>query len=251
MDNEEISGFEDVPGNMTLVVFMSVFLFSFIYLMIVMLNESSLRASQEDFQRGLSNAVRAYSTTYATDNEALKHLSEGYLINEDMKIYGVNTNPIQLNRDIASKYFIEILDSNVPQKASVLKSCGIYIINIITEYVKSGASYIPRYKVSIYQNGNTALLVDAPADSLAAVQTLVEQRLTNIKIDIAKDYNTSLRDAQKYKEDESNTGDRQTTYSTYSTTMTIVKDVPMSSLFGFTKKDVKEIQTYSIKRGES
>lgn len=251
MDNEEISGFEDVPGNMTLVVFMSVFMFAFIYLMIVMLNESSMRASQEDFQRGLTNAVRAYSTTYATDSEALKYLSEGYLLNEDMKIYGVNTNPIQLNRDVASKYLLEVLDSNVPQNVALLKSCGIYVINIITEYTRSGASYVPRYKVSIYQNGNTALLVDAPADSLAAVQTLVEQRITDIRIDIAHDYNASLREAQKYKEDESVTGDRQTTYSTYSTTMTIVKDVPMSSLFGFVKKDVKEIQTYSIKRGDS
>lgn len=249
MDNEEISGFEDAPSNITLIVFMSVFMFAFIFFMIIVLNESSLRSSQEDFQRGLTNAVKAYSTTYSTDPEALKYLSEGYLLNEDMQVYGVNTNPVQLNRDKASEYFFKVLDSNVTQSEALLKGCGVYLINIITEFNKVNSTYTPSYKVSVYKNGNTALLVDAVAEDLEKVQDIVESRIGNIKTDIARDYNRSLREAQKYKADESSTGDNQTTYSTYSTTMTIVKDVPMSSLFGFMKKDVKEIQTYSVIRG--
>lgn len=240
---------DDTPSNLTFIVFMSVFMFAFIFFMIVMLNNSALRSSQEDFQRGLTNAVKAYSTTYATDAESLKYLSEGYLLSEDMDIYGIDSNPVQINRNIASEYLFKVLTSNVPQSEALLKTCGVYIINIVTEYDKLVSGYIPKYKVSIYKNGNTALLVDATASNLDEVQTLVEQRITNIKIDIAKNYNTSLRQAQKYKEDESKTGDNQTTYSTYSTTMAIVTDVPMSSLFGFVKKDVKEIQTYSIQRG--
>lgn len=240
---------DDTPSNLTAIVFMSVFMFAFIFFMIVMLNNSSLRSSQEDFQRGLTNAVKAYSTTYATDSESLKYLSEGYLLSEDIDIYGIDSNPVQINRDIASEYLFKVLSSNVPQSETLLKSCGVYIINIVTEYNKLVSNYVPVYKVSVYKNGNTALLVDASANSLDEVQTLVEQRIGNIKIDIAKNYNTSLREAQNYKEDESSTGDNQTTYSTYSTTMAIVTDVPMSSLFGFIKKDVKEIQTYSIQRG--
>lgn len=240
---------DDTPSNLTAIVFMSVFLFAFIFFMIVMLNNSALRASQEDFQRGLTNAVKAYSTTYSTDAESLKYLSEGYLLSEDMDIYGVDSNPVQINRDIASEYLFKVLSSNVPQSEALLKTCGVYLINIVTEYSKTANNYIPVYKVSIYKNGNTALLVEASASSLDEVQTLVEQRIGDISIDIAKNYNASLREAQKYKEDESSTGDNQTTYSTYSTTMAIVTDVPMSSLFGFVKKDVKEIQTYSIQRG--
>lgn len=248
MDDEEISGFEDAPVNISFITFMSVFMFVFIFFMIVMLNGSSLRSSQEDFQRGLTNAVKAYSTTYSKDAQSLKYLSEGYLLKEDMDIYGINTNPLQVDRNIASKYLFTVLSGNVPQSEALLRSCGVYLINITTEYSKSGLKYIPNYKVSIYQNGNTAMLVNADANSLEQVQTLVENKIGGITIDIAKDYNTSLRNAQKYKEDESVTGNNDTVYSTYDTTMAIVKDVPMSSLFGFVKKDVKEIQTYSIKR---
>ena len=251
MDNEEISGFEDVSSNMSFVVFMSVFITIFIYFMLIMLNTSSLRSSQEDFQRGLTNAVKAYSTTYSTTPEALKYLSEGYLLDEDLKIYGIDSNPIQINRNVASEYFFNILDSNVPQSKALLKSCGVYIIDIITEYKSSGSSVKPTYKVSIYKDGVTAYLVNYSTETLQGVQDIVEQKIGDVKIDIAKDFNASLRTAQKYKEDESNTGDGRTTYSTYSTTMTIVKDVPMSALFGFKKMDVKEIQTYSIKRGDS
>ena len=247
--NHDYSEVDDIPSNLTAIVFMSVFMFIFIFFMIVMLNNSALRASQENFQRGLTNALKAYTTTYATDTESLKYLSEGYLLSEDMDIYGVGSNPIQINRNIASEYLFKVLSTNVPQSESLLKTCGVYIINIITEFNKSSNSYIPIYKVSIYRNGNIALLVDAEASSLNEVQNLVEQRIGDIRIDIATNYNTSLRDAQKYKSDESSTGDNQTTYSTYSTTMAIVKNVPMSSLFGFIKKDVKEIQTYSIQRG--
>ena len=251
MDNEELSGFEDAPSNITAITFMSVFMFAFIFFMIIVLNNSSLRASQEDFQRGLTNAVRAYTTTYSTTPEALKYLSEGYLVSEDMDIYGIKSNPIQINRTVASEYLYNILDSSVPQSKSLLKSCGVYIIDIITEYTKVGTYYVPKYKVSVYKDGVTALLVNSNADNLQQVETLVEQRIGDVDIDISKDFNASLRTAQKYKENESNTGDGRTTYSTYSTTMTIVKDVPMSSLFGFTKMDVKEVQTYSIKRGDS
>lgn len=251
MFDEEVSGFDDIPSNMTFVTFMSVFMFAFIFFMIIVLNNSSLRSSQEDFQRGLSSAVKAYSTTYSTDPEALKYLSEGYLLNEDLNIYGVNTNPVQINRSVASQYLFKVLNGNVTQNEALLRSCGLYIIDVTTEYNRAGGYYNPRYKVSIYKNGDTALAIDVAVDSLDQVQTLVEDRIGNIKIDIARGFNSSLREAQKYKEDESKTGDNQTTYSTYSTTMAIVKDVPMASLFGFVKKDVKEIQTYSIKRGDS
>lgn len=250
MDNEEISGFEDAPSNITFIVFMGLFLIVFIYFMIVALHQSSLRSSQEDFQRGLTNAVKAYSTSYSTDPEALKYLSEGYLLSEDMQVYGVNSNPVQIDRNVASEYFFKILDSNVPQSEALLKSCGVYLINIITEFTQSGSDYIPTYMVSIYKDGNTALVIDAGAESLEKVQEIVETYIGDIKIDIAKDYNASLHEAQKYKSDGSLTGDNQMTYSTYTTTMTIIKDVPMSSLFGFVKKDVKEIQTYSVTRGD-
>lgn len=251
MFEEEIDGLDEIPSNMTFVTFMGVFMFIFIFFMIVVLNNSSLRSSQEDFQRGLSSAVKAYSTTYSTDPEALKYLSEGYLLNEDLNIYGINSNPVQINRSIASQYLFKVLNGNVTQNEALLRSCGLYIIDVVTEYNKSGSSYVPKYKVSIYRNGDTALAVDIEVDTLEKVQALVENRIGNIKIDIAKGFNKSLREAQKYKEDESKTGDNQTTYSTYSTTMAIVKNVPMASLFGFVKKDVKEIQTYSIKRGDS
>lgn len=240
---------DDTPSNLILIVFMSVFMFAFIFFMIVTLNNSALRSSQETFQRGLTNAVKSYSTTYATDAESLKYLSEGYLLSEDIDIYGIDSNPVQINRNVASEYLFKVLSTNVPQSEALLKSCGVYIINIVTEYDKLVSTYVPTYRVSVYKNGNTALVVNAKASSLDEVQTLVEDRIGGIKTDIARNYKASLRQAQKYKENESQTGDNQTTYSTYSTTMAIVKDVPMSSLFGFVKKDIKEIQTYSIQRG--
>lgn len=247
MDIEEVGGFEDVSSNMSIIVFLGFCFIIFVYFMLVVLNSSSLRASQEDFQRGLTNAVRAYSTTYSTTPEALKYLSEGYLLSEDMNIYGIDSNPVQINRTIASEYFFNILDSSVPMSKELLKSCGVYIIDVVTHYDGAGN---PTYRLSIYKDGVTALLVNADARSLIDVQLLVEERVGDIKIDIAEGFNASLREAQKYKDDTSHTGDGQETYSTYSTTMTIIKDVPMCALFGFQRMDVKEIQTYSIKRGD-
>lgn len=250
---DALVGPEEVNESSAHVIFSLFFLTGIFIFFLVNIDQQILQTNQARFQRALSNGVKAYSTTYSTAPQDLSLLSEGYLTGEDIRVYSVKKNPVVVDRVAASNYLFKVLETSTEHSISYLKSTGIYIINIITIFNQPNpsAEAVPQYIVSIYKNGDIAQVVDVACNSLSEVQSLVENTLS-VTIDIAVNYNASLRQAQKYKRETSTMGgsNPQKTYSTYTTNMAIVKNVPIKNLLGEQLVDVKEIQTYSVVRGD-
>ena len=82
----------------------------------------------------------------------------------------------------------------------------------------------------------------------------LDSKCIDVNIDIANDFNISVRRAQKYASDKGylNTSDGSTVgvYSGYTTNMCIAKDIPIRGIFGKELVDVHELQTYSLIRKE-
>lgn len=251
-DFEEIVDLDDGSYGITSVILALLGCVIFYMFLLTALNNQVLQANQTKFQKALTNGLRAYSTTYSTDKVDMQALSEGYLTQEDLKVYNIDTNSIGVNRTLATDYLFNIMETSTDFSQSTLKNSGIYIIDIITRFKTVGLNAVPVYEVSIFKNGNEAYVVSLLCNTLEEVQNLVENTL-NVTIDIATNYNSSLLEAQKYKREDSTTGgaNKQKTYSTYSTNMAIVTNVPIRTLFGTKLVDVKEIQTYTVVRGEN
>lgn len=247
---DEVVDLDDVNEGFSVIFFIMLFFSGVLIFLVVVLDQRVMQTNQTQFQNALSSGLTAYSTSYSTNPEHLKQLSEGYLTNEDISIYSVDSNAVPLDRTLASDYFYKVIEASSPQTKKMLQSCGVYIIDITTKFKNSGQTVVPKYIVSIYKDGDVAQQIDVNCNTLEEVQNLVESTL-DVKIDIATNYNSSLREAQKYKREDSTTGgaNKQNTYSTYSTSMAIIKNVPINNMFGTKLVDIKEIQTYSVIRG--
>lgn len=204
------------------------------------------RKEHEAFQRGITNSVKAYSTEFALETKDLALISEGYLTDDDLNVYKIKSNPVNLDLDRASKYFFNVMEINTPYKSDVLKAHGIYMVSIVTKFNPS-----PTYIVNILKDGNVSMLSSNQCSTTAEVQNVVEATL-GIKTDIAVNLTASVSEAQDYDRANGKTGGAtpQNTYSTYSTVMCVAKDVPIRGLMGDKLEDVVEMQTYSVQRGK-
>lgn len=237
----DIEDIDSAPFQITLALVGLLIGTALLFYTIYTVDTSYKRHNQEIFQNGLSYALTAYSTTYSDSVSNLTNLSEGWLNDEDINIYKQQTNPIDIDFQKASSYLFNVLESNVALKSSQIKSNGLFVINITTVFRPS-----EEYIVSIMRNGNDAIAYNMSFTNVNDIQTFVENQL-DVKIDIARNFNASIRNAQKYSADSSinSTGN---IYSSYTTNMCIVKNVPIKGLFGKELVDVHEIQTYSIVR---
>lgn len=211
---------------------------------IVFMDQQISSYNHQDFQTALTTSTRAYSTTYSTKASDLSILSEGYVTSEDLSVYSLASNPVKIDRTKASGYFYALMEGNTPYTKSSLDASGVYFVTITTEYNPS-----PKYIVSIYKNGDIMMLPDTVCLTLESVEQVIQSKLS-VGLDIATEFNSSIRKAQKYSKDNGTTGTGDATYSTYSTTMSVVTNVPIRGLFKTKFIDVKEVQTYSVKRGK-
>lgn len=217
---------------------------AFIFSILVSIDSNYRRHNQEILQNGVSRALTAYLTEYTTDTENLSNISEGYLLKEDIEIYNKNSNAISLDYNRATDYFFNILDCNVNLSSSYIKTFGVYIVEIGTEFNKSGKA---SYNVRVLRNGNDLMSFKNKISSLEDVESYIENTL-KVKLDIATGYNNSVRTYQSYSKDEGKTGDGNTTYSSYSTAMAIMTNIPIRGVFGSIPQNVYELQTYSLIR---
>jgi len=248
MDGTGMDDIDEIPLSFaTPFVLLIISLALFTY-MLYAVDASVKRDNQEVFQRGLSYALSGYSTCYSKDLNNLSSIAEGYIIDEDILIYGQNNNTVEIDYPKASNYFFNILESNTAVSSAVVKTNGLYVVNITTSFNPSES-----YVVKIYRNGNDLMIQSSALSSITAVETFIEDKL-DVSIDIATDFNASVRRAQKYAMDKGylNTSDNSKVgvYSGYTTNMCIAKDVPIKGLFGEVLTDVHELQTYSLIRKE-
>lgn len=248
MDGMGFDEIDEVPLSMAvpfclLIIFIGLFSY-----LVYSVDASVKRDNQEIFQDGLSYALSAYSTCYAKDIDNLSSISEGYIIDEDIIIYGQNNNTVELDYPKASNYFFNVLESNTPYDSAIVKTNGLFIVNITTSFEPAES-----YLVRIYRNGNDLMTQSSNLDNISEVEAFVEDKL-DVNIDIANDFNISVRRAQRYASDKGylNTSDGSTVgvYSGYTTNMCIAKDIPIRGIFGKELVDVHELQTYSLIRKE-
>lgn len=240
---------EDVPIFLAVpFIIMLCFIILFTYFMFSV-DTTIKRDRQEEFQDGISYALRAYSTCYTKDLDNLSSISEGYIIDEDIIIYGQNSNSLTLDYTKASNYFFNIMELNTKLTAAEIKTRGLFIINITTSFTPN-----EKYKVTILRNGNDIMTVSGSLSTIYEVENFIESKL-NVSIDIATDFNASIRKAQKYAMDKGyfNTSDSNSSnvYSSYTTNMCIAKNIPVRGIFGQDLVDIHEMQTYSLIRKES
>lgn len=242
MDNiYDIEGIDSSPFNFTVAIVGMLVGTILLFYSIYTVDTSYKRHNQEIFQTGLSYALTAYSTTYSDTISNLTNISEGWLNDEDINIYKQQTNPVNIDYNKASSYLFNVLESNVALNANQIKTNGLYVINITTVFKPS-----EQYIVSIMRNGNDAIAYNVTFNTVQQIQSFVESQL-GVTIDIAVNFNASIRDAQKYAA-ETSTNSTGNVYSSYTTNMCIVKDVPIKGLFGKELVNVHEIQTYSVVR---
>lgn len=213
-------------------------------LFLVTLDSTARQQNQFLLQKGLSKALTAYLTEYELDTGNLEQISEGYLLHEDLATYNKESNSLYLNEMTGSKYFFNILESNVNMPTGVIKTAGVYIVNISTNFKQDGSA---TYNVKIWRNGNDLMRVSPELNSLESVEKFVEDALL-VKIDIATGYNASIRTFQTYQKETGYTGSGETTFSSYNTAMAILTNIPVKGIFGEIPQNVYELQTYSLTR---
>lgn len=237
---------DDYTGNGTssslytilfVVLIMGLFAFSMINL-----DTFKRQKVQETLQQGLTRALVGYSTTYDESVNNFANISEGYILMEDITIYNRASNSLTLNRNKASDIFYRCLDASTKLDMTYLKSFGSFIVDIIASTDSVGND---KYSVAIYRDGVTLLALKEGITSLDGVQNFIQTEL-DVTIDIATGYNASLRKAQEYSQSRTTNGNQVFTH--YTTSMAILKDVPIYGVFGKTYEDIYELQTFSLGR---
>ena len=245
MGDNGIGEIDDMPLSLAMPFFL-LFLFSGLLIYSLFNIDASFKAkNQEDFQKTLSYALRSYTSSYKKDITNLSSLSEGYIIDEDIIIYGQNSNKLEIDTVKGSDYFFKTMELGTPFSKGKLTTNGVYIVNITTSFTPSEV-----YSVQIFRNGVDIMTPITDFTSLKSVQQFIESKL-DVKIDIAENFNSSLRSAQRYAATIDKTGSNENVYSSYTTSMCIAKNVPISGVFGKELVDVHELQTYSIVRKDT
>lgn len=200
---------------------------------------------QENFQQALTRALVGYSTTYEESIDNYSNIAEGYILMEDITIYSKASNSLALNRNNASDIFFRCLDASSKLDVVQLKSFGTFIVDVISKVSDTGDFL---YSVAIYRNGNTLMAIKEDINSLNGVEAFIQDSL-DVTLDIATGFNSSLRKAQEYAENR--VVNNQQVFTNFTTSMAILKDVPVYGIFGKTYEDIYELQTYSLGRKES
>lgn len=200
---------------------------------------------QENLQQGLTRALVGYTTTYDESLDNYSNISEGYILMEDITIYNKASNSLQLDRNKASDIFFRCLDASTKIDLNYMKSFGVFLVDIITETDAYGTD---KYSLAIYRNGTTLVALKEGITSLEGVSNFIEETL-DVSLDIATGFNASIRKAQAYSESRTTNGNQVFTH--YTTSMAILKDIPIYGVFGKTYQDIYELQTYSLGRKDS
>lgn len=203
--------------------------------------------AQNHFVRGIRNATKCYSRQYKMDDTGLASIAEGYLIQEDVIRYGLQTNPVVVDVSKATTGFYSLLHGNTMVPIEELKSYNIHMVHIYTVYneVPSSGNLSVTYIVKVFDpNGNVTF--SSSSDTLLGVQQYVESSL-GVATDLETSIIKSIHREQTY-EREGATGNNDKTYSTYNTYMCIGKNVPLHGNLTTGNIDFCELQTYSTSR---
>lgn len=203
--------------------------------------------NHDNFISGVRYGTRAYSKQYKMDTENLKNISEGYIIKEDIEKYALASNPVEVDRNLASQMFLRTLHGNTNIPINTLKSSKIYMIHVYTVYSKgNGDTLVPKYAAQVFKIDGTPMYSPHMTNTLMELQQWVEGTL-NVSIDINNSINQSIHAQQEYDR-RGQTGNKLPTYSTYNTYMCIGIDVPLKNRFSDDTISFSEIQTYSTLR---
>lgn len=236
-----IDDYVDSPISLVAIIATTLGVGTLLATLILILNTSMADNNHKKFVYGVSTATRAYAQQYTLDTKSLKNIAEGYITDEDIQKYKVDTNPLNIDLLGAQDYFYRLLSSNSGITKSKLLDMDLYMIQVTTKFNPS-----PVYIINIYKDVATPMVVNHQTTSLVTMQNLIEDTI-GVKIDINKDFNASIRKAQDYDK-KGTTGSGDKTYSTYTTHMCIGKDVQIPGLSGKMKYDISEIQSYSVIR---
>ena len=245
----EPDGYEDSPqkilfpilGFCGLIIFFSVF--------IAMINSGVSATNHNNFSDGVRRATSAYSQRYDLSNSNLKTLAEGYLMNEDLSKFKVESNPVNVQKDLAEIYFFNILSGNVTKDVDTLKNYKLYICHIYTIYQVSNSTGVNQksYALEISDSKGVNLCTTA-LGTTQEVSNKVSSIVGGVKTDISSSLENSIHRAQKYTRNNSLNESSNSTVSSFNTYMTIGKDIPIEGRFVTENEDFCEIQTYSTMR---
>lgn len=203
--------------------------------------------NHDNFISGVRYGTRAYSKQYRMDTENLKNISEGYILKEDIDKYALASNPVEVDRDLASQMFLRILSGNTNIPIAELKNDKIYMIHVYTVYQPgAGNKLVPKYIAQVFKIDGTPVYTPYMTNNLLELQQWVEGTL-KINVDINNSINESIHAQQEYDR-RGQTGNSLPTYSTYNTYMCIGVDVPLKNRFSESTISFSEIQTYSTMR---
>lgn len=244
--NNQSEDYVDSPLRFTGLLVAMVAVLVMMYIMITNICGKANQNALINFTSGVSKGMKAYSVQYRDDYENMASLAEGYLIEEDLKVYSVNANPVNIDVNRARTYLYKILSGNTGIPMSKVKTWDITIVHISTFYKLDALDQIEKmYKIQMYdKNGNETM--NFTTENLGDIQGLVQDNL-DVVVDINVAMANSIHKAQVYDR-EGAMYDGSKTVTTYNTYMFIGRDIPTSDRFMAERVDFCELQTYSVER---
>ncbi|MDU8988432.1 MAG: hypothetical protein E7H54_04565 [Clostridium perfringens] len=232
----------DSPTSAIIFMLLGLIYTCIVVVFVITLNGFYASAELRTFQKGVREATLAYSQQYNYSFSALKSLSEGYLVKEDIEYYKTESNPIHLDTKKASDYFFHVLSGNTDFNVKQLHNMKLNLVEVTTTFDKQGA---PSYIYTVYRDVNQPIAQNIEVRDLGSLQRGIENCL-GVKLDINGDFDRSFRKAVQYDSNETVKGRK--IFGTYTTFMVIGKNIPIQGLINKNKYDFCEIQTYSITR---
>lgn len=245
----EPEGYEEAPkkllfpilGFASLIIFFSVF--------IAMINSGVSAKNYNNFSDGMRRATASYSQRYDLSNSNLKSLAEGYLMHEDVSKFQVESNPVNVQRDLAEVYFYNILSGNVDKDIDTLKELDLYFCHVYTIYKVASPSGLTQKSFALEIFNSKGVMISRSAQSTTQeVSNKVTSVVGGVKTDISGGLENSIHKIQKYSRNNSLNETSNNTVSSFNTYMTIGKNIPIEGRFTTDDEDFCEIQSYSTMR---
>lgn len=244
--NNPSEDYVDSPLRFVGVYLVLTFSLVIMYLMIIQISGVANQNALINFTSGVSKGMKAYSVQYKDDYDNMASLAEGYLIEEDLRVYAVQANPVNIDVERARAYFYRTLAGNTGFPIETVKTWNINIVHISTFYQLDAVDNIEKYyKIEMY-NRDGDKTSEITTQNLSDIKDTVENDL-DVVVDIDVAMANSIHKAQEYDR-EGTMNDGSKTVSTYNTYMFIGRDIPISNRFLSKTQDFCELQTYSVER---